>query len=71
MQVIDGRLPPGIRTELSGPDSSPVATEDEDRSSNVDDEIGLDRRWANKQINRYSRRSGIETAYSKIKEFAP
>jgi len=37
----------------------------------VDDEIGLDRRWANKQINRYSRRGGIETAYSKIKEFAP
>jgi hypothetical protein len=37
----------------------------------VDDEIGLDRRWAKKQINRYSRRGGIETAYSKIKEFAP
>jgi len=38
---------------------------------NVDDEIGLDRRWATKQMNRYSRRNGIETAYSKIKEFAP
>ncbi len=37
----------------------------------VNDEIGLDRRWAKKQINRYSRRGGIETAYSKIKEFAP
>ena len=52
---------------------------DEDRENpqvfatnlDVDDEIGLDRRWANKQINRYSRRGGIETAYSKIKEFAP
>jgi hypothetical protein len=37
----------------------------------VDDEIGLDRRWAKKQIQRYRRRGGIETAYSKIKEFAP
>jgi len=37
----------------------------------VDDEIGLDRRWAKKQINRYRHRGGIETAYSKIKEFAP
>ena len=37
----------------------------------VDDEIGLDRRWAKKQIIRYRRRGGIETAYSKIKEFAP
>ena len=37
----------------------------------IDDEIGLDRRWASKQINRYNRRAGIETAYSKIKEFAP
>jgi len=37
----------------------------------VDDESGLDRRWAKKQMNRYRRRSGIETAYSKIKEFAP
>jgi len=37
----------------------------------IDDEIGLDRRWATKQINRYSRRGGIETAFSKIKEFAP
>lgn len=37
----------------------------------VDDEIGLDRRWAKKQMTRYRRRGGIETAYSKIKEFAP
>jgi hypothetical protein len=37
----------------------------------VDDEIGLDRRWAKKQMSRYRRRGGIETAYSKIKEFAP
>jgi hypothetical protein len=37
----------------------------------VNDEIGLDRRWAKKQMNRYRRRGGIETAYSKIKEFAP
>ena len=37
----------------------------------VDDEIGLDRRWAKKQIQRYSRRGGIETSYSKIKKFAP
>lgn len=37
----------------------------------VDDEIGLNRRWAKKQIQRYSRRGGIETSYSKIKEFAP
>jgi hypothetical protein len=37
----------------------------------VDDEIGLDRRWAKKQMQRYRRRGGIETAYSKIKEFAP
>jgi hypothetical protein len=37
----------------------------------VDDEIGLDRRWAKKQMHRYRRRGGIETAYSKIKEFAP
>ena len=52
---------------------------DEDReelqvfATNLDvtDEIGLDRRWAKKQINRYDRRGGIETAYSKIKEFAP
>ncbi|WP_255153047.1 hypothetical protein [Halorarius halobius] len=52
---------------------------DEDRETaqvfatnlDVDDEIGLDRRWATKQMNRYSRRGGIETAYSKIKEFAP
>lgn len=38
VEIIDGRLPPGIRTELSGPDSSPVATDDEDRSPNVDDD---------------------------------
>jgi hypothetical protein len=52
---------------------------DEDRETvqvfatnlDVDDEIGLDRRWAKKQMNRYDRRGGIETAYSKIKEFAP
>jgi hypothetical protein len=37
----------------------------------VDDQIGLDRRWAKKQMHRYRRRGGIETAYSKIKEFAP
>ena len=37
----------------------------------VDDEIGVDRRWAKKQMRRYGRRGGIETAYSKIKEFAP
>jgi len=37
----------------------------------VDDEIGLDRRWTKKQMTRYRRRGGIETAYSKIKEFAP
>jgi len=37
----------------------------------LDDEIRLDRRWTKKQITRYRRRGGIETAYSKIKEFAP
>lgn len=37
----------------------------------VDDEIGLDRRQTQKRIERYTRRGGIETAYSKIKEFAP
>ncbi|WP_227015847.1 hypothetical protein [Haloarcula sp. JP-L23] len=37
----------------------------------VDDEIGLDRQWTKKQIPRYNRRGGIETAYSKIKEFKP
>jgi hypothetical protein len=37
----------------------------------VDDEIGLDRRWAKKQMHRYRRRGGIETSYSKIKEFTP
>ncbi|MFC4248404.1 transposase [Natribaculum luteum] len=37
----------------------------------VNDEIGLDRRLTKKQITRYRRRGGIETAYSKIKEFAP
>jgi len=35
----------------------------------VDDEIGLDRRRTKKQINRYTRRGGIENAYKKIKEF--
>lgn len=35
----------------------------------VDDEIGLDRRRTKKQIERYNRRGGIETAYKKIKEF--
>jgi hypothetical protein len=35
----------------------------------VDDEIGLDRRKTKRQINRYNRRGGIETSYSKIKEF--
>jgi hypothetical protein len=37
----------------------------------VDDEIGVDRRSAKRRITRYRRRGGIETAYSKIKEFAP
>ena len=37
----------------------------------VDDEIGLDRRRTRRKINRYSRRGGIETAYSGIKLFAP
>jgi hypothetical protein len=37
----------------------------------VTDEIGLDRRWATKQMQRYRRRGGIETSYSKIKEFTP
>jgi hypothetical protein len=37
----------------------------------VADEIGLDRRQTYKRIMQYSRRGGIETAYSKIKEFAP
>ncbi len=37
----------------------------------VNDEIGLDRRQTQKRIKRYTRRGGIETAYSKIKEFAP
>lgn len=37
----------------------------------VNDEIGLDRRQTHKRIKRYTRRGGIETAYSKIKEFAP
>lgn len=35
----------------------------------VDDEIGADRRWTRQKIERYSLRGGIETAYSKIKEF--
>ncbi|MGQ3723385.1 hypothetical protein [Natrialba aegyptia] len=37
----------------------------------VNDEIGLDRCLTKKQTNRYRRRGGIKTAYSKIKEFAP
>ena len=37
----------------------------------VDDEIRLDRRSTRRQIKRYTRRAGIETSYSEIKEFAP
>lgn len=37
----------------------------------VNDEIGLDRRQTRKRIKRYTRRGGIENAYSKVKEFAP
>jgi len=39
-------------------------------NKDLDDEIGLDRRWTVKEIERYSRRGGIETAYKKIKEFS-
>lgn len=35
----------------------------------VNDEIGLDRRRTREKIERYQKRAGIETAYSKIKEF--
>jgi hypothetical protein len=52
---------------------------DEDRDTyqtfltnlDVNDEIGLDRRQTHKRIKQYTRRGGIETAYSKVKEFAP
>ena len=37
----------------------------------VNDEIGLDRRQTRKKIKRYTRRGGIENAYSSVKEFAP
>lgn len=39
-------------------------------NSEVDDEIGLDRRRTKRKIKRYNKRGGIETAYKKIKEFA-
>lgn len=35
----------------------------------VSDEIGLDRRKMRDKIKRYEKRAGIETAYSKIKQF--
>ncbi|MHC3439727.1 hypothetical protein ACYJ1Y_16955 [Natrialbaceae archaeon A-gly3] len=44
---------------------------DEDRDHVQVFATNLDRRWAEKQMTRYRRRGGIETAYSKIKEFAP
>ena len=39
-------------------------------NSEVDDEIGLDRRRTKRKIQRYNRRGGIENTYKKIKEFA-
>jgi len=36
----------------------------------VDDEIAVERRHAKREVERYSRRGGIETSYKKIKEFA-
>jgi hypothetical protein len=39
-------------------------------NKSVDDEIAVDRRQTKRQVERYSRRGGIETAYKKIKEFA-
>jgi hypothetical protein len=63
----------GIDTTLVGlpPDEEYDKTQAFATNLDVTDEIGLDRRWTRKQINRYRRRGGIETAYSKIKEFAP
>ncbi len=37
----------------------------------VDDEIAVERRQTKRQVERYSKRGGIETSYKKIKEFAP
>lgn len=39
-------------------------------NKSVDDEIAVDRRQTKRQVERYNRRGGIETAYKKIKEFA-
>lgn len=39
-------------------------------NSEVDDEIGLDRRRTKRKIKRYNKRGGIETSYKKTKEFA-
>lgn len=36
----------------------------------VDDETALDRRQTKRQVEKYNRRGGIETAFKKIKEFA-
>lgn len=39
-------------------------------NTEVDDEIGMDRRQAKRKIERYSERGAIETSYQKIKEAA-
>ena len=39
-------------------------------NSEVDDEIGLNRRRTKRKLKRYNKRGGLETSYKKIKEFA-
>jgi hypothetical protein len=57
-------LPPDEDDDANDRDSpQPFAT-----NLDVDDEIALDRRWAEEQIEQYSSRGGIENSYSSIKE---
>jgi hypothetical protein len=53
------------------PDESNDSAQPFITNTEVDDEIGLDRRRAKQKIQRYENRAAIETSYAKISEFAP
>ncbi|TKX61019.1 transposase [Halorubrum sp. ASP1] len=59
------------------PDEDEEIVDEEDQTAvpfytnlHVDDETALDRRQTKRQVEKYNRRGGIETAFKKIKEFA-
>ncbi|TMT81377.1 transposase [Haloterrigena sp. H1] len=59
------------------PDDDEEIVDEEDQTAvpfytnlHVDDETALDRRQTKRQVEKYNRRGGIETAFKKIKEFA-